>query len=124
MDGGAVRIAVAVDDQQGLECPCSSSVEAAAYWLIAELDGATLAGVSQAPNPLRADGIADEAVDALRVDVLVCATAEQATCRSLRGRGVQVVTGASGSARKALLEFVTGALSAGDGGPAERGRSH
>jgi predicted Fe-Mo cluster-binding NifX family protein len=116
MDGGAVRIAVAVDDQQGLECPCSSSAEAAAYWLIAELDGATIAGVSQATSPLTAEGIVNEAVDALCVDVLVCTAARQATCHHLRAHGVQVVTGASGSARRALLEFVTGALSAGDGG--------
>ncbi|GEM_PF-4814395 len=105
-----MRIAVAVDGEMGLECPCSASADEAQQWLIAQLADGLIQGVCQEPSPLASEDPV-QAIDALRVDVLLCADVSAGVRCDLEQCGLQVVSGATGSARRALLEFITGGLS-------------
>jgi predicted Fe-Mo cluster-binding NifX family protein len=106
---------VAVDDQRGLESACSASLEAATCWVVAELEGGRVAGVELTPSPL-ASGPAAEldeaALHALGIDAVVAACADPRTQALLLAQGVQVLAGASGTARRALIACVTRALGA------------
>ena len=108
-----MRIAVAVEGEHGLESTCSASLEAAACWVIAELNGGQVISVGVAPNPMavavsaQLDGAA---VHALRLDAVVAACASARTKRLLMAQGVQVAVGAQGTARRALIAYVTGGL--------------
>ena len=89
--------------------------------VIAELSSNAVLGIDAVCNPLRADGSADEALAALGVDVIIATTAAVAATNALTTHGVQVITGASGTARKSLLDYVIGAL---DGDDVSGGRAH
>jgi len=105
-----VRIAVAVDDQRGLESACSASLEAAACWVVVELAGGHLTCLEVTPNPLAASLAAEPDGAVLGVDVVVASCAAARTQELLLARGVQLAVGAQGTARRALIAYVTDGL--------------
>ncbi len=116
-----MRIAIAVKGQGGLDCSDSTSLETAERWVIAELSSSAVLGIDAVGNPLEPDGSASGALAALSVDVVIATTAAAAATDTLVAHGVRVITGASGTARKSLVDYVVGAL---DGDHAPGGHAH
>lgn len=112
MDGRTVRIAVAVDGREGLDGQCAATVEAAEHWLIVELSSTMVLAVAEAPNPLAGEGRVADALQALSLDVVLARAAGAAATQAIEAQGITMITGARGTARNTLVDYVIGALCA------------
>ncbi len=117
-----MRIAVAVEGREGLDGQCAATVEAAEHWLIVELSSTMVVAVAEAPNPLASEARMADALQALRLDVVLAQTAGAAAIQAIEAQGITVITGARGTARNTLVDYVIGALSA--DGRSDEGGEH
>jgi len=85
-------------------------LERAERWLIAELADDSVLGIEDEPNPM-AKGTVTGDVEALsRVDVVITTDVSPAVREQLQLQGIEVLTGVTGTARMALLDYVIGRL--------------
>jgi predicted Fe-Mo cluster-binding NifX family protein len=108
-----MRIAVSSDDGEGLESVVSPHFGRCPYYAIVDVDDQELSRVSVVENPYYAQhrpGQVPRFIHAQGVDVMLTGGMGRRAIGLFSEFGIEAVTGASGSVRRAIEQFLGGLL--------------
>ncbi|MFN2252452.1 MAG: NifB/NifX family molybdenum-iron cluster-binding protein [Anaerolineae bacterium] len=108
-----MRVAVSADEDRGLDSPVSHHFGRCPYFVLADVDGEEIVGVSVIANPhfqQHRPGVVPTFIHNQGADVVVCGGMGWRAIESFTAHGVEPATGASGTARMAIERYLSGAL--------------
>jgi predicted Fe-Mo cluster-binding NifX family protein len=108
-----MRIAVSVDDSSGLDSVVSPHFGRCPYYALVDLDGAEVKSVRMVENPYHAHhrpGQVPGFIKSQTADVMLAGGMGRRAIGLFQQYGIQAVTGASGTVRHALKQYLSGAL--------------
>jgi len=112
-----MRVAISCDGGGGLEGLVSPHFGRCSHFLLIDLEGAGIRSAREVPNPL-ADGHGPGQVPQFmashQVEVMLSGGMGRRAIAAFEELGIEAVTGASGSARRALESYLGGALQGSD----------
>ncbi|NLD74067.1 MAG: dinitrogenase iron-molybdenum cofactor biosynthesis protein [Chloroflexi bacterium] len=108
-----MRIAVSVDDSNGLDSVCSPHFGRCPYFAVAEVEGRDIRSLEFAANPFYPNhqpGQVPGFVHSLGADVMLTGGMGGRAIMFFQQYGIEPVTGAAGTVRHALEAYLGGAL--------------
>jgi len=111
-----MRIAIAAENSNGLDSPVSPHFAYAAYFVLVDTDGNKVNSVSSIANPFCGshgcgpDGPVGRFVAEQGAQVMLVGGMGRRAVQALQAMGIGAVTGAAGSVREALQQYLNGAL--------------
>jgi predicted Fe-Mo cluster-binding NifX family protein len=108
-----MRIAIAAENNNGLDSSVSPHFGHAVYFVLVDTDGGAIKSVSTIANPYCGShgcGPVGQFVAEHGAQVMLVGGMGQRAIQALRGVGVEAVTGAAGSVREALQQYLNGGL--------------
>lgn len=108
-----MRIAVSTDTDQGLEAPVSPHFGRCPYYTLVDVEGQTITSVKTVPNPYYPDhvpGVVPEFIHMQGANVMLTGGMGQRAVAFFEQFGIQPVTGAGGTVREAVGQFLKGQL--------------
>lgn len=113
--GGSMRrIAIACEDDRGLDGQVSAHFGRCPCYTVVEVEGQNIVGHRVERNPHFGDhrpGMVPQFVRSLNADAILAGGMGPRAVQMFRGFGIDVVTGASGTARQVLEAYLGGTLS-------------
>ena len=109
----AVRIAVSADDGSGLDSVVSPHFGRCPYFIIVDLDGSEVRQVTAADNPYRGHHQPGQVPRFIReqgADVMLTGGMGMRAISLFQQFGIEAVTGAFGTVRRSLEQYLGGAL--------------
>jgi predicted Fe-Mo cluster-binding NifX family protein len=107
------RIAISADDSNGLDSVVSPHFGRCPYYVLVDLDGREVSGVSAVGNPCYGQHRPGEVpgfIQSQGADVMLAGGMGRRAIGFFQQYGIQAVTGASGTVRHALEQYLGGAL--------------
>ena len=108
-----MRIAIAAENNAGLDSPVSPHFGHAAYFVLVETENSAVSSVSSIANPFCGShgcGQVGSFVAEQGARVILVGGMGQRAVQSLQAQGVEAVSGAAGSVREALEQYLSGGL--------------
>ena len=108
-----MRIAVSVDDQSGLESTVNPHFGRCPYFALIEVEAKTIGAVDVMPNPYYGNhqpGQVPAFIHQVGANVMVTGGMGERAAAFFSQYGIEAVTGASGTARAAVSQYLSGAL--------------
>lgn len=108
-----MRVAVSADDSNGLDGVVSPHFGRCPYYVLVDLDGRDVRGVSAVENPYygrHQPGQVPGFIESRGADVMLAGGMGRRAIGFFQRYGIQPVTGASGTVRHALEQYLGGAL--------------
>ena len=106
-------VAISADDDNGLDSVVSSHFGRCPYYVLVDLDGQEVSRVSAVENPCYGQHRPGEVpgfIQSQGADVMLAGGMGRRAIGFFQQYGIQVVTGASGTVRHALEQYLGGAL--------------
>jgi len=106
-----MRVAVSVDDSNGLDSVVSSHFGRCPYYILVDLDGQEVKQVNAVANPnygRHAPGTVPTFIQNQGADVMLAGGMGRRAIALFQQYGIQAVTGAAGSVRHALEQYLGG----------------
>jgi len=107
------RVAISADDDGGLESVVSPHFGRCPYYTIVDLEGREVKQVNAIANPYygqHAPGVVPEFIHDQGVDIMLTGGMGGRAIAFFQQYGIETVTGAAGSVRHALEQYLKGAL--------------
>jgi predicted Fe-Mo cluster-binding NifX family protein len=107
------RIAISADDSNGLDSVVSPHFGRCPYYVLVDLDGREVSGVSAVENPCfgqHGPGEVPSFIRSQRADVMLAGGMGRRAIGFFQQYGIQAATGATGTVRHALEQYLGGAL--------------
>jgi predicted Fe-Mo cluster-binding NifX family protein len=120
-----MRIAVSANDNNGLESQVSPHFGRCPYFVLADVDGQEIGSVRTMSNPHynhHQPGQVPAFIQSQGVDVMLTGGMGGRALGFFRSSGIQPVTGAAGTVKDALQQYLNGELS--EGGPCRESVEH
>jgi predicted Fe-Mo cluster-binding NifX family protein len=111
--GSEVRVAVSADDRNGLDSVVSPHFGRCAYFVLVDLDSCEVHEVTAVENPYYArhqPGQVPQFIREQGADVMLTGGMGRRAIAIFEKYGIQAVTGASGTVRRSLEQYLGGAL--------------
>jgi len=108
-----MRVAVSVDDNNGLDSVVSSHFGRCPYYILVDLDGQEVKQVNAVANPnygRHAPGTVPTFIQNQGADVMLAGGMGRRAIALFQQYGIQAATGAAGSVRHALEQYLGGEL--------------
>ena len=108
-----MRVAISADDSNGLDSVVSPHFGRCPYYVLVDLDGREVSQVSAVENPHyghHQPGQVPGFIDSQGVDVMLAGGMGRRAIGLFQEYGIQAVTGAAGSVRHALEQYLGGTL--------------
>ena len=108
-----IRVAVSADDSNGLDSVVAPHFGRCPYYILAELEGSQVKRVEAVPNPYygrHAPGQVPTFINEQGVDVMLTGGMGMRAIGFFQQYGIEAVTGASGTVRYALEQYLGGRL--------------
>ena len=108
-----MRIAITADNNQGLDSPVSMHFGQSRYFLLVDVEGTQVAGVNAVANPYYGNHSCGQLADFVRsqgAHILLTGGMGLRAADSFRQCQIEPISGASGSARQALEQYLSGQL--------------
>lgn len=108
-----MRIAFSVDADQGMESPVSSHFGRCPYFVLIDMDGEKVKGLSTIPNPYfhnHQPGDIPDFIHHQDAQTIVSGGMGRRAYGFFQQRGIQVATGAKGQVAGALQDYMDGTL--------------
>ena len=108
-----MRVAVSVDDSNGLDSVVSSHFGRCPYYILVDLDGQEVKQVNAVANPnygRHAPGTVPTFIQDQGADVMLAGGMGRRAIALFQQYGIQAATGAAGSVRHALEQYLGGEL--------------
>ena len=108
-----MRVAISTDDSNGLDSVVSPHFGRCPYYVLVDLDGREVSQVSAVENPYyghHQPGQVPGFIDSQGVDVMLAGGMGRRAISIFQQYGIQAVTGAAGSVRHALEQYLGGTL--------------
>ncbi len=109
-----MRIAVSTDSDAGLDAPVSPHFGRCPYYTLVDVEGQTITSVRTVPNPYypnHVPGVVPEFIHKQGAHVMLTGGMGYRAVTFFEQFGIQPVTGAGGSVREAVSQFLNGQLS-------------
>ena len=107
------RVAISADDSNGLDSVVSSHFGRCPFYVLVDLDGREVSGVSAVENPCYGQHRPGEVpgfIQSQGADVMLAGGMGRRAIGFFQQYGIQAVTGAAGTVRYALEQYLGGAL--------------
>jgi predicted Fe-Mo cluster-binding NifX family protein len=108
-----MRVAISADDSSGLDSVVSPHFGRCPYYVLVDLDGREVSQVSAVENPFYArhqPGQVPGFIDSQGADVMIAGGMGRRAIGLFSQYGIEAVTGASGTVRRSLEQYLGGAL--------------
>jgi predicted Fe-Mo cluster-binding NifX family protein len=108
-----MRVAVSADDSRGLDSVVSPHFGRCPYYVLVDLEGREVAGVSAVENPYyrqHQPGQVPAFIDSQGAQVMLAGGMGRRAIALFQQYGIEAVTGAAGTVRRALEQYLGGAL--------------
>jgi predicted Fe-Mo cluster-binding NifX family protein len=108
-----MRIAIAAENNNGLDSPVSPHFGHAAYFVLVDTEGNKVNSVRSIANPFcgsQGCGPVGRFVAEQGAQVMLVGGMGRRAMQALQAMGIEAVTGAAGSVREALQQYLNGAL--------------
>lgn len=108
-----MRIAVSVGNDQGLDAPISPHFGRCPYFVVVEVDGQEIEKVETVINPYYPDhepGQVPSFIQSLNASVMLSGGMGGRAVALFRQYGIEPATGASGTVREVVAQFLNGGL--------------
>jgi len=122
-----MRIAVSADDSNGLDSVVSPHFGRCPYYILVDLDGQEVKQVNAVANPnygRHAPGTVPTFIQNQSADVMLAGGMGRRAIALFQQYGIQAATGAAGSVRHALEQYLGGGLQGAEPCLTSRGHSH
>jgi predicted Fe-Mo cluster-binding NifX family protein len=120
-----MRVAISSEENKGLESRVSHHFGRCPYFVLVDVEGAQLGSVAVIDNPYfqnHQPGMVPGFIKQQGADVMLSGGMGRRAIGFFQDYGVEIGTGAAGSVRQAVEDFLTGRLSGAD--PCRESRSH
>jgi predicted Fe-Mo cluster-binding NifX family protein len=108
-----MRIAISTDSDQGLDSPVSPHFGRCPYFVLVDVDGREVSGVQAVPNPYypaHEPGQVPAFIHSQGAGVMLASGMGGRAVAFFQQYGIRPVTGASGTVRQALTQYLDGQL--------------
>lgn len=108
-----MRIAIAAENNNGLDAPVSPHFGHAAYFVLVDTDGGEIKSVSTIANPFCGShgcGPVGGFVAEQGAQVMLVGGMGRRAMQALQSMGIEAVTGATGSVHEAVQQYLNGGL--------------
>lgn len=108
-----MRVAISVDDSNGLDSVVSPHFGRCPYYILVDLDGQEVKRVNAVPNPnygRHAPGTVPAFIQDQGADVMLAGGMGRRAIALFQQYGIEAVTGAGGTVHRALAQYLGGAL--------------
>ena len=122
-----MRIAVSTDDSNGLDSVVSPHFGRCPYYILVDLDGQEVKQVNAVANPnygRHAPGTVPTFIQNQGADVMLAGGMGRRAIALFQQYGIQAATGVAGSVRRALEQYLDGALQGAEPCLTSRGHGH
>jgi len=122
-----MRIAVSADDNNGLDSVVSPHFGRCPYYILVDLDGQEVKQVNAVANPnygRHAPGTVPTFIQNQDADVMLAGGMGRRAIALFQQYGIQAATGATGSVRRALEQYLGGELQGAEPCLTSRGHGH
>ncbi len=108
-----MRIAIAAENDNGLDSPVSPHFGHAAYFVLVDTEGSKIKSVSTVANPFcgsRGCGAVGKFVAEQGAQVMLVGGMGRRAMQALQNMGIEAATGAAGNVREAVQQYLNGGL--------------